>query len=55
MGERRLPADAGACEWLDAEDLIIEVIELHEADEPPAELTRIAIPIEAPPVAVAET
>jgi len=41
VGERRLSPEEARAEWLDAEDLVIEVIELKE-DEPAAvEATRI--------------
>lgn len=41
VGERRLPAGEGQAEWLDAAELIIEVIDVAEADEPLPEPTRI--------------
>jgi hypothetical protein len=41
VGERRLPPDVSGTEWPDAADLIVEIIELRDGDEPPAEATRI--------------
>jgi hypothetical protein len=42
VGERRLTAaEAGSGEWLDAAELIIEVIDVAEADDPMPEATRI--------------
>ena len=41
VGERRLPPNEGHIEWLDAAELIIEVIDVAEADDPMPEATRI--------------
>jgi hypothetical protein len=42
VGERRLTAaEAGLGDWLDAAELIIEVIDVAEADDPMPEATRI--------------
>jgi hypothetical protein len=41
VGERRLTLSEAQADWLDAADLIIEVIDVAEADDPLPEATRI--------------
>ncbi len=43
VGERRALPDAPGMEWMDADDLIIEIIEMPDAEDLPVEATTIAM------------
>jgi len=43
VGERRALPDAPGMEWMDADDLIIEIIEMPDVEDLPSEATTISM------------